>query len=112
MPYLMGALTWLREEIQYIMGIDVQSTFIPDDFESESDLRIIFHHSETAYKRFLAGDDDYEETEEELLESQLFASQGVETLEKAAEENIRLRQELELLQEKENKIPALKDQEL
>ena len=43
------------------------------------------------------GDDEWEEQEEEELEAQLFAQQGEVTLEKAAEENILLQQELDRL---------------
>ncbi|XP_078619794.1 kinetochore protein NDC80 homolog [Branchiostoma floridae x Branchiostoma japonicum] len=113
-PHILGALHWLLQLVKYSMRVDGDKLMFNEDFESNSENKILFEYSSEAYKCFLEGNDDMMSQYDQRMEDELRAS-GIkaEDLQTLATENMKLQEELEQLEKQEDPLIAattLRDQ--
>ncbi|XP_078698033.1 kinetochore protein NDC80 homolog [Branchiostoma floridae x Branchiostoma belcheri] len=113
-PHILGALHWLLQLVKYSMRVDGDKLMFNEDFESNSENKILFEYSSAAYKCFLEGNDDMMTQYDTRMEEELRAS-GIkaEDLQTLATENMKLQEELEQLEKQEDPLIAatkLRDQ--
>ncbi|CAH1228869.1 NDC80 [Branchiostoma lanceolatum] len=113
-PHILGALHWLLQLVKYSMRVDGDKLMFKEDFESNSENKILFEYSSEAYKCFLEGNDDMMTQYDQRMEEELRGS-GVkaEDLQTLATENMKLQEELEQLDKQEDPLIAatsLRDQ--
>ncbi|KAI0228966.1 Kinetochore protein NDC80-like [Lamellibrachia satsuma] len=113
-PSLLAALSWLREQIEYALSLDVdQLLFRPsndDEFDGVLEQKIFFDYCEKAYKEFMEGSDTFEALDEEL--SKQFAQAGSQTnMEQMVHDHKHLQAQLEILLKEPDQLLTLKDTE-
>nr|UCK81595.1 proteasome subunit alpha type-3 [Arenicola marina] len=112
-PILLGALTWLREMVEFMKNTDIDTIIFPysanDDFDGIAEAKLVYAYCESTYNLFLEGADSFDEQEAEL--SNNLRQQGGEADgENLKADNRRLREELASLKKQANPLHQLRDQ--
>lgn len=112
-PALLAALSWMREQIEYAVSLDVDQLLFPagdDEFDGVREQKIFFDYCEKAYKEFMEGSDTFEALDEELAKQ--FALAGSQTnMEQLVHDHKHLQTELDTLSKEPNELLTLKDAE-
>lgn len=115
-PHILAAVSWLLDYIQSgeaLFGHLDDLIFPPDDdFDSKPEKKIEFDYLECTYIAYMRGEDSFEEYDEkiaDILNQKYYGiSGGMETLEN---ENRRLLQDLEVLEQDSDKLRGLQEKE-